>query len=247
MADFTRLPQPLPPQPADTMLADLACRVTGGIAPMLCVELDAGQLVLFNPAALLWKEPSIGLARGDDDVVQAEGPGRCGFSLGFAGAVFPMPLARGESVHVRDGHFLLSIGVEMVRDQFQDLGSRLSGSEGLAICCFTGGPGGGVVWMQARGDMFERGLMEGENFDIQRDAWLCKDEAVNVQAIFIDIDSGAHSEPACLRFTGRGRVAFQTVPAPPALMPGTVASGSAGRLPGGFRAAATSLLERIQG
>lgn len=242
MADFARLPQKLPPQPADTLLGGLACRVVGDLAPMLCVELEVGQMALVNAEAMLWKEAGVVLSQHHGGVAQAEGPGRCGLGHGFAGVLFPMPLAMGEAVDVRCGHFLLSVGAEMVRDTIQDLGDRLSGGAGIAIDRFTAGPGGAVVWVQARGDMFERGLIQGEPFDIHHGAWLCKDAAVAVQAIFPspDDDDGGRVELACLRFVGRGRVGFQSVIDGAADTPQALAARPAG----GLRAAAGSLLGR---
>ena len=186
---------------------------------MLCVELEPDQTVMFEPQALVWKEASIRLHEGASELMQADGPGRCGFGRGFPGEIFPMPLELGEAVEIRADHFLFGIGVERAAVRLQDLGDRLSGGAGLAVDRFTGGPGGGVVWVQARGDLFERGLMQGEPFDIRAEFWLCKDAAVEVQAIFPTGGADGPAEIACLRFIGRGRVAFQTGAPPPILPP----------------------------
>jgi uncharacterized protein (AIM24 family) len=106
----------------------------------------------------------------------------------FARLPPPIPLARGDSVQVQAGQFLLCAGAR-----------------------------GAVVWVQARGGVLERGLKEGESFDILQSAFLCKDLSV----------------------------ALQTVASVPVAESAVVASP--GRSASGLRAVAGSLLGRIHG
>lgn len=222
MADFTRLPHALPPQPTHSTQAGLACRIVGDHAPALEIVLDPDQLVLLHADAVLWKEPSVLLLPIEGPLVQAEGPGSCGLAIGRPGMIFPIPLSQGQSVQLRPGHLLVSAGVEILHDHIHGLGDRLAGGQGIAVHRFTAGPGGGVLWVQAEGAVFERGLVAGEPFDIRAEAWLCKDATVSVERIHPQPDPAARFELPCLRFTGPGRVAFQTAfqpdpaaPAPP--------------------------------
>jgi uncharacterized protein (AIM24 family) len=212
MADFARLPQPMPELDADAAFAGLAFRVEGGSTPYLAIDLEPGQAVLFEAASLLWKEPSVVLTRtATENAVSAAGPGRMGFACGLGGRIFPIPLAPGAAVQVRHGHALLCAGAALARERLQGLGDRLTGSAGFLVDRFTAGAEGGVVWVQARGEVFERGLMQGEMIDLHHGAFLCKDPEVALESLIQTNDPGARFELPCLRLTGAGRVAFDSI------------------------------------
>lgn len=251
MADFTRLPQMMPQQPAESVLAGLACRVLGERAPWLAVDLEPGQAILFHPQAMLWKETSVLLYQYSDTLVQAEGPGRMGFGPAHPGAssglIFAIPLAGGDVVQIQAAQYLLACNAMPEREQVQALGERLSGRPGFELDRFTAGAGGGVVWVQAHGDVFERGLLPGEPLDIRHDAWLCKDASVDLQTLHPTDDPTARHELHCLRLSGPGRVALQTGRPPAARMPVPAAAtdtAQSGRQ--ALRAVAGSLLGRFQ-
>jgi uncharacterized protein (AIM24 family) len=250
MADFTRLPQIMPQQPAESSVAGLACRILGERSPSLAVDLEPGQSILFHPDAMLWKEASILLHQHSDTLVQADGPGRMGFGPAHHGCVpgmiFPVPLASGDVVQVQSAQYLLAYNAMPEREQIQALGERLSGRSGFELDRFTAGPEGGVVWVQAHGDVFERGLLAGEPIDIQHEAWLCKDASVDLQTLHPTDDPNARHQLHCLRLSGPGRVAFQTGRAHAA--PPTAASPAEPAQPGrqALRAVAGSLLGRFQ-
>jgi len=213
MAEFARLPHRMPPQPADSGFGGLACRIEGEAAPYLAVALEPGQEIAFDPQALLWREPSVMLGRTPGShVVMARGPGSIGFARALGGMMFPIPLPPAAVVQIAQGQVLLTHGVAQAQERSTGLGDRLSGNAGFAIDRFTAADTGGVVWVQARGDVFERGLIEGEMFDIRPEAFLCKDSAVVMESLYPLQGSGSGFELSCLRFTGPGRVAFQTMP-----------------------------------
>ncbi len=251
MADFTRLPQIMPKQPAESTLAGLACCIMGEHSPSLAVDLEPGQTILFHPGAMLWKETSIILREIGDALMQAEGPGRLGLGPSHAGAIpgtiFPIPLASGDVVQVQSCQYLLACNATIEREQSQALGDRLSGRAGFEFDRFTGNPEGGVVWVQALGDVFERGLLAGEPLDISHDAWLCKDSTVDLQSIHPTDDPTARTQLPCLRLSGPGRVAFQTY-RPAAIMPAPVSAATEPPPTGrqALRAVAGSLLGRFQ-
>ncbi len=203
------MPHALPPQAGEQRLGGLACRIVGHLAPHLVVALDARQRVLVDPQALLWKEPALTLSVWDA-MLAVQGPGHFGVSRGAGGAVFPVPMLAGEIVQVRRGRFLVSLGAARMQDVVQGLGDRLSGTAGLMVDRFTAGPDGAVLWVQAQGDMFERGLIDGEVLDLSHAAFLCKDAGVAIESVAATNDSASRFELPCLRLTGPGRVAFQT-------------------------------------
>jgi uncharacterized protein (AIM24 family) len=251
MANFTRLPQIMPEQPAESRVAGLACRILGDRSPSLAVDLEPGQSILFHPAAMLWKEASILLHQHSDTLIQADGPGRIGFGPAHRGSVpgmiFPIPLAAGDVVQIQSAHYLLAYNAMPEREQIQALGERLAGRAGFELDRFTAGPEGGVVWVQAHGDVFERGLLPGEPLDIQHEAWLCKDASVELQTIHPSDDPNARHQLHCLRLSGPGRIAFQTGRGQ-AAAPLAAASPAEAVPPGrqALRAVAGSLLGRFQ-
>jgi uncharacterized protein (AIM24 family) len=245
MADFARMPHPLPPQAAEQRPGGLACRVAGDRSPHLAVALGAGQRVLIDPQALLWKEPALLLVMVNG-LLAMQGPGHFGVARGEGGAVFPIPLLDGEIVQVRHGRFLVSSGASRTQDMVQGLGDRLSGASGLMLDRFTAGSDGAVLWVQAEGDMFERELIDGEVLDLSHAAFLCKDAAVAIESVAATHDAAARVELPCLRLTGPGRVAFQTAfrHAVPAAAP---AAAELRKPQHGLRGVAGSLLGRGQG
>jgi uncharacterized protein (AIM24 family) len=242
MTDFARLPHRLPPQPEVSRLGGLACRIEDGAWPALSVVLQVGQSALVNPQAVLWKEPSVWLLDEAAGVVRADGPGRLGFARNGGGEIFPVPLMAGESVEVAAGCFLAACGVRFSRQMFSDLGARLAQGAELAMDRFTADHETAVVWVQAQGAVLERGLTEGEPFDLRPGALLCKDASVDVQAIPSDDTTGGVADLAWLRVTGPGRVAFQTM-LPPVREP----DGQMPRPAIGLRGVAGTWLGRVQG
>jgi uncharacterized protein (AIM24 family) len=60
--------------------------------------------------------------------------------------------------------------------------------------------------------VFERALRPGELFDIQPHAFLCKDSTVVMETVYPIAQDSTGFDFAILRFTGPGRVAFQSAP-----------------------------------
>lgn len=213
MPDFSRLPHRMPQPATDNDFASLATRIVGQASPYLAVDLEPGQEIAFDPHALLWREPSVMLGRTPvAHLVMARGPGRAGFARRLGGMIFPIPLEPGGAVHLAYGQMLLVCGATQADERIQGLGDRLTGSAGFVLTRFTARVETAVVWVQARGEVFERGLHPGEMFDIHPAAFLCKDASVVMENVFPIEQSGTGFDLACLRFTGPGRVAFQTVP-----------------------------------
>jgi uncharacterized protein (AIM24 family) len=215
MADFSRLPARLPPQPDEVALGGLACRIETGAVPCLAVDLEPGQSVTAPMAALLWREPSVSIGRGEGAAIVLRGPGRAGFARPAGGTIFPMPLAPDAVVQVAADHVLLAFGAGIAAEQTKGLGDRLTGGEGLRLDRVTAGPQGGVAWVQGAGCVFERGLIEGEMIDLRGSGLLCKDPGVRIENVLPLQGAQADLDLVLLRCTGPGRVALQTgAPAP---------------------------------
>jgi uncharacterized protein (AIM24 family) len=208
MAEFDRMPHPLPKQLPVQRIGNVAFQIAGEGALTLGVTLDQDQTMLVDPPALVWKEPSITITPREG-LLELKGPGRFGVSRGFVGPIFPIPLMAGDVVQVQHGQALLSSGAQVGLDRSMGLGDRLTGGNGLVLDRFTAGVNGAVVWVQGQGSVFERGLIDGEVLDLRFGALLCKDAGVSVESLAPSNDKAARFEVACLRLTGAGRIAFQ--------------------------------------
>ncbi len=232
MADFSRLPTRMPPQPQDSDVAGLACRIESGATPCLAVDLEPGQTVIGTAAALLWREPSVTVGRGEADSITLRGPGRAAFARFAGGTLFPVPLAPDAVVQIAGDHMLLAFGSTVVAERVKGLGDRLTGGDGFRVDRVTAGAQGGVVWVQGTGDVFERSLIEGEMMDLRASGFLCKDPGVQIENVFPLQGARSDLDLALLRCTGPGRIALQIAPVaavtPPP--PPTAKRGLLGRL-----------------
>ena len=210
MSHFDRAPMPLPELPEVFDLQGISCQIVGGALPSLSLSLQHGQSVEINPAALLWKDEATTLIVEPSGAVLVRGPARIGLSLRFVGQIFPLPLLRGDTVQVRLGHFLIAVGAERRSSQVRGLADRITGGAGAAFDSFRAFDQGAVVWVQAAGGVLERALADGEALDVRAEAFLVKDDSVQMETVLARHgDSAAFSWP-CLRLKGAGRVALQT-------------------------------------
>jgi uncharacterized protein (AIM24 family) len=90
----------------------------------------------------------------------------------------------------------------------------LFGGTGIFIDTFTGGQGGGTVWLHGYGNVFERVLGPGETFDVEPGGWVYKDPTVAMEIKMVGLRMGMLSGSGNLvfnRFTGPGRIGIQTM------------------------------------
>jgi uncharacterized protein (AIM24 family) len=209
----------MPQQPPDSALAGLACHIEDGATPYLAVDLEPGQTISGVAAALLWREPSVVIERGEGDTITLRGPGRVAFSRFVGGTLFPVPLEPDGAVQIAGDHMLLWFGTTVVAERIKGLGDRLTGGEGFRVDRVTAGGAGGVVWVQGAGDVFERGLIEGEMMDLRSSSFLCKDPAVRIENVFPLQGARSDLDLALLRCTGPGRIALQIAPVAVRVLP----------------------------
>jgi len=211
MSLFDRALVPLPELPELFDWQGVSCRLTRGPWPSVIVALLPRQEIEINPAALLWKDEAATLRSAAVGMVVMRGPARLGLSLGVIGQAFPVPVLPGDSVQVRAGHFLFSVGAERRGGKIRGLTDRISGGSGASFDSFRAGEYGATVWVQSAGGVLERSLADGEALDVRAEAFLVKDESVQLETL-ISGDAGDARAVAwpCLRLTGPGRVAVQS-------------------------------------
>jgi uncharacterized protein (AIM24 family) len=229
MSFLDNSPQPLPAQLQNAMAAGLVYHIGGQLVPVLSVELQPGQSVFFEHHILLWKDPSLQFgirplagavkrffAGMDLLVAEARGPGRIGFSRDGVGQVFPVHLRPGQELHVREHQFLAASGnVDYTWEFVQGISNILFGGTGFFIDRFYAGQGEGVVWLHGHGNVFEKTLAPGEQFDVEPSGWLYKDPSVTLDTNFQGFTAGFFGgmRLACNRFTGPGRIGIQSMSA----------------------------------
>ena len=200
----------MPEPSAESAVGGLACRVEAGETPCLVVGLEPGQSVVAYPAAVLWREPSVAISRGEGETVVLRGPGRAALARHSGGTVFAMPLAAGDVVQLAGAQMLVAFGAAVSAERVKGLGDRLTGGDGFRLDRVTAGGQGGVVWVHAAGCVFERGLIDGEMFDVRVAGFLCKDSGVGLEHVFPLQGAGTEFDLVMLRCTGPGRIALQT-------------------------------------
>jgi uncharacterized protein (AIM24 family) len=199
----------------------------GQLVPVLSIDMAPGQSVYFEHHILLWKEPSVqfelrplsGMVKRmfagmDLLVVEARGPGQVAFSRDGVGQVFPMVLAPGQEIDIREHQFLAATAnVDYSWDFNRGVANILFGGTGFFIDKFRAVGGEGVVWLHGHGNVFEKMLAPGEQFDIEPGGWLYKDPSVAMETTYQGLAAGflGGMRLACNRFTGPGRVGIQSM------------------------------------
>lgn len=223
----SRAPQPLPAQHSDATGGGVTYHIAGQLVPVLNIELAPGQSVFFEHHILLWKDPAIQfgirplkgavkrlIAGMDLLITEARGPGQIAFSRDSVGQVFPMVLQPGQELHVREHQFLAATGnVDYTWERVAGISNMLFGGTGFFIDRFRAPAGEGVVWLHGHGNVFEKTLAAGEQFDVEPGGWLYKDPSVQLETNFQGLTAGflGGMRLACNRFTGPGRVGLQSM------------------------------------
>ena len=232
MAFLNRRPTPLPTQLEDATAAGYTFHLSGELVPVLTVELQPGQTLFFEHHILLWKEPSLGIsvrplagmlkrmiAGMQVLVTEARGPGQIAVSRDGVGQIFPILLAPGQELHVREHQFLAGTEtIDYTWERVSGIANMLFGGTGFFIDRFHANGGEGIVWLHGHGNVFEKMLAPGEQIDVEPGGWLYKDPSVQLETNLTGLSTGflAGSSITLNRFTGPGRIGLQS--ASPALM-----------------------------
>jgi uncharacterized protein (AIM24 family) len=184
--------------------------------------------IYFEHNILLWKDPVVDigikslqgafkrlLAGMPILMTQARGPGRIAFSRDGVGHVFPIHLAPGEAVDVREHQWLAATDpVHYSFTRVRGVSNILFGGTGLFIDTFYTSNVEGVLWLHGYGNVFEVNLGHGEQIDIEPGGWIFKDRTVQMQTIFQKLSTGLFGSGGQLfwnRFTGPGKVGIQSM------------------------------------
>jgi hypothetical protein len=110
-------------------------------------------------------------------VTKAIGPGRIAFSRDWPGQCIPLHLPHGQTLNVREHHFLAATdNVDYSFERVKGVRNMLLGGSGFFIDNFARQDGDAVVWVSGQGNVFEVELQaDGEQIDVEAGGWLYKD------------------------------------------------------------------------
>jgi len=227
MSFLSQPPRLLPTQAQDVQAAAVSYHIAGELVPVLVVDLAPGQTVFFEHHILLWKDPSVEfrvrplggmvkrlIAGMELLIVEAVGPGQIAFSRDGVGQVFPMRLAPGQELEMREHQFLAATGnVGFTWQRVRGISNMLFGGTGFFIDKFQADAEEGIVWLHGYGNVFEKTLSPGEQLDVEPGGWLYKDPSVQMETNYQGLTAGllGGMRLACNRFTGPGRVGLQSM------------------------------------
>ncbi len=221
------VPVLVPTAARDASDAGVVYHIEGELVPVLSIELGR-TAVYFEHHILLWKDPSVQigikplsgafkriLAGMPIIMTEVQGPGRIAFSRDGAGHVFPIHLAPGQSVDVREHQFLAATEpIDYTFNLVKGAANMFLSGTGFFVDTFTARSGSGVVWLHGYGNVFEINLAPGEQIDIEPSGWVYKDPSVTMQTQFQGLKTGFLASGGNLfwnRFTGPGRVGLQSM------------------------------------
>jgi uncharacterized protein (AIM24 family) len=148
-------------------------------------------------------------------MTEARGAGQIAFSRDGVGHVFHIALAPGQTLEVREHQFLAATAnVDYSFRRLRGMANMLFGGTGFFIDTFTGGQGGGTVWLHGYGNVFEKVLGPGEVFDVEPGGWVYKDPQVGMEIKVVGLKMGILGGSGNLvfnRFTGPGRIGIQSM------------------------------------
>jgi uncharacterized protein (AIM24 family) len=221
------LPEPIKTNITDESFAGVTYHIRGVLVPELQIELS-NEPVMFEHHTLLWKETGVkielrklpgGVKRKiaglDFFVTKALGPGRIAFSRDWPGQCIPLHLSAGQSLNVREHHFLAATdNLEYSFERVKGVRNMLLGGQGFFIDNFKATGGDAVVWVSGQGNVFEVILSDGEQIDVEAGGWLYKDTSVKLESVSLGLKTGMFAGDHKMtynRFTGPGRLAIQTL------------------------------------
>jgi uncharacterized protein (AIM24 family) len=220
-------PRILPTAKQDETYAGYTYHIQGELVPQLAVEIKLGQSVYFEHHIFLWKHPDVTVGvhplKGAVKrmfaglpicMTDAKGSGSIAFSRDGAGHVFGIHMRRGDELHVREHQFLAATdGLGYDFERVKGFKNMLLGGSGLFIDKFHCNSHEGLLWLHGYGNVFEKELARGEQIDIEPGAWVYKDPGVKMETNIQSLAVGflAAAQFVTNRFTGPGRVAYQTM------------------------------------
>jgi uncharacterized protein (AIM24 family) len=221
------VPIQLPSSVRDETYGGVTYHIEGELVPALTIELSH-MPIYFEHHILLWKDPAVNiglkslqggfrrlLAGMPVFMTEAHGPGRIAFSRDGVGHVFPIHLAPGQALDVREHQFLAATdNIDYNFTMVKGVANVLFGGTGFFIDTFSSRHTPGILWLHGYGNVFEVTLAPGEQIDIEPGGWIYKDPSVRMETQFQRLSTGLFASAGQLfwnRFTGPGRVGLQTM------------------------------------
>ena len=221
-------PRLLPTATAGGTIHDITYRVEGELVPVLHLALGGSTPVFFEHHIVLWKTPDMSIttrpvkgalkrvvAGMQVYITETQGAGEIAFSRDGTGHIFPLEIAAGAAVVVREHQFLAATaGVEYSFTRVKGASNMMFGGTGFFIDRFHSPSGPGVLWLHGYGNVFELTLEPGEVIDVEPGGWVYTDESVRMETFSLPLKSGLFGSGGGLffnRFHGPGRVAIQSM------------------------------------
>src|SRR5580704_14692470 len=221
------VPIQLPTIASNESYGGVTYHIQGELVPVLQIEVSQVP-VYFEHHILLWKDPSVdigvkamkgifkrAIAGMPIFMTETKGTGRIAFSRDGAGHVFPIHLAAGQTIDVREHQFLAATThVDYTFSRVKGVANMLFGGTGFFIDTFHAPTRDGVLWLHGYGNVFTIDLAPGEEIDIEPGGWVFKDRTVQMQTMFQKLSTGLFASAAQIcwnRFTGPGKIALQSM------------------------------------
>jgi uncharacterized protein (AIM24 family) len=216
------------------------CQIEGSYVPVADFKLAEGDGIYFTHHLLLWKDPTIQIARMPLAggawrrmlaglplvMMQAQGAGRLAFSRDKPGDIVALPLSPGQAVDVCEHVFMVATSQILYHwipsgiwfDIREDKSTTRHYPMGQYFDRFTAGKSPGLLLLHGAGNVFVRRLEANQRILVKPTALLFKDPTVTVNML-IEHPGGAWQQATrkiwaqrCLwaRLTGPGRVAIQS-------------------------------------
>jgi uncharacterized protein (AIM24 family) len=222
----------LPPIPdgARIHFGNSRAQIDGLWAPMVEVNLAAGDGLLFTHNMLLWQDPDADVRNHPMAgawtrmraglplvMMEAHGPGRLGLSHDSSGEIVAVPLERRRTILVREHHLVaatLSAGYDAMASPVSYVIRNGNESEyeyplGRYLDTFTAHEEPGLVFLHALGNAFTRMLGPDERIVLNPSAFVMADVSVTL-GLAMEIPAGDQNALALLRVFGPGRVLVQS-------------------------------------
>ena len=206
-------------------------RVEGHLVPIVELALEDGQTLYFEHHTILAKSPQLGVGlmpmRGalrrvlawlPVFLTRATGPGTVALSRDGVGEVVALEL-HGEEVDVLEHRFIAaSAGLEYSAARVKGIKNLLGSGTGFFMDRFRGN---GLLLLHGYGDVVETTLQAGEALDLDPYAWLYKDVGMRMDTHLVGLSTGLFGGSGFVmtRFTGPGRLAYQSLDPLVALQP----------------------------
>ncbi len=218
--------------------------IEGNLIPVLTLDITPNQSIFFEHHTISWKSPSLNITSNKHNrhykraiagmpiiILEANGEGKIALSRHATGHIFPMQLAPGQTLDVREHQYLCATSnLDYTFHKVPEVLNVMVGGTAFFIDQFKATDTEGTLWLHSYGDLSEITLGDAEQFDIDSASWVYKDPTVTMQNQKDCFSFGfvGTKELVYKRFTGPGRIGVQTASLTMALDSSVVTRGKKG-------------------